>query len=172
MQSEYKLKEEWKGMIEMIQLQNMNNLDFEDYMASAITDYAVDKVAAGAWAKAESEQLSKEAFERLLPKGVNTENEYLFSILNSEASQKVGYLWFQLSETLLGKTAFILDFVIFEQYRGRGYGHQTLKVLEEVAKNLDIHKIALHVFAHNTTAIALYEKVGYKNTDITMAKYL
>lgn len=159
-------------IMKMIDLQKMNNLDFEDYMASAIADYAADKIAAGAWAKAEAEQLSEEAFERLLPKGVNTENEYLFFIQISEVCQKVGYLWFQLSETLLGKTAFILDFVIFEQYRGRGYGHQTLKVLEKVAKNLDIHKIALHVFAHNTTAIALYEKAGYKNTDITMAKYL
>lgn len=156
----------------MIQLQNMSNLDFEDYIVSASADYAEDKVIAGVWAKAEAEQLSKEAFERLLPKGVNTENEYLFSILNSEVNQKVGYLWFRLNETLLGRTAFILDFVILEQYRGRGYGQQTLKVLEEVAKNLDIHKIALHVFAHNTTAVALYEKLGYKNTDITMAKYL
>lgn len=156
----------------MIQLQKMDNRDFEDYMASAITDYASDKVAAGTWAKAEAKQLSKESFERLLPNGVDTEKEYLYSIVVGQASQKVGYLWFQMNETLMGKSAFILDFVIFEQVRGRGYGKQTLEVLEEVAKNLDIHKIALHVFAHNTTAIALYEKVGYKNTDITMAKYL
>lgn len=156
----------------MIQLQKMNNLDFEDYMASAITDYAADKVAAGTWAKAEAEQLSRESFERLLPHGVDTEKEYLYSILVGQARQKVGYLWFQLNETLMGRSAFILDFVIFENVRGRGYGKQTLEALEEVAKNLDIHKISLHVFAHNTTAIALYENAGYKNTDITMAKYL
>ncbi|EGP9032297.1 GNAT family N-acetyltransferase, partial [Listeria monocytogenes] len=28
------------------------------------------------------------------------------------------------------------------------------------------------VFAHNQTAIGLYNKVGFQNTDITMAKYL
>lgn len=156
----------------MIQLQKMNDLDFNDYMARTIIDYAAEKVAAGVWLKAEAIQLAKKNFDQLLPKGVKTENEYLFTFLNTEINKKVGYLWFQLSETLLYKMAFILDFIIFEPYRGRGYGQQTLKNLEDVAKSLDIHKMILHVFAHNTTAIALYEKLGYKNTDITMAKYL
>lgn len=169
----YRCTEKLRGRkTKMIQLHKMNDLDFEDYMARAIIDYAADKVATGVWVKAEAVQLAKKAFDRLLPNGANTENEYLFTILNTEINQKIGYLWFQLSETLLYKTAFILDFIIFEPYRGRGYGQQTLKTLEEVAKRLDIHKMILHVFAHNTTAIALYEKLGYKNTDITMGKYL
>ena len=32
--------------------------------------------------------------------------------------------------------------------------------------------IGLHVFAHNTTAFKLYEKLDYKPTDIVMVKEL
>ncbi|MFC5975741.1 GNAT family N-acetyltransferase [Carnobacterium antarcticum] len=71
-----------------------------------------------------------------------------------------------------GKAAFIYDFIIFEEFRSLSYGTQTMSELEEIAKKMGIKKVMLHVFAHNTTAFSLYEKMGFKTTDISMSKYL
>ncbi|MBC1543137.1 GNAT family N-acetyltransferase [Listeria cossartiae] len=147
----------------------MTTTDLEDFLSTAITDYAKEKVEAGTWAEEESLAKSQDSFNKLLYDGITTPNEYLYKIVDEE---KIGYLWFHVDETLSGKTAFIYDFVIFEAFRCKGFGTKTLAALDTLAKEMGIMKIELHVFAHNQTAIGLYNKVGFQNTDITMAKYL
>ncbi|ENL9871879.1 GNAT family N-acetyltransferase [Listeria monocytogenes] len=147
----------------------MTAFDLEDFLTTAITDYAKEKVEAGTWDEKESLAKSQDSFNKLLYDGITTPNEYLYSIISGE---KIGYIWFHVDETRSGKHAFIYDFVIFEAFRGKGFGTKTLAALDVLAKEMQITKIGLHVFAHNQTAIGLYNKVGFQNTDITMAKYL
>lgn len=47
---------------------------------------------------------------------------------------------------------------------GKGYGHQSLILLEMEAKKLGIRKLYLRVFLDNLRAIRLYEKMGYLNS--------
>ncbi|EDE9629183.1 GNAT family N-acetyltransferase [Listeria monocytogenes] len=147
----------------------MTASDLEDFLSTAITDYANEKVEAGIWDEEEALAKSQDSFNKLLYDGITTPNEYLYSIISGE---KIGYIWFHVDETRSGKHAFIYDFVIFEAFRGKGFGTKTLEALDALAKEMQITKIELHVFAHNQTAIGLYNKVGFQNTDITMAKYL
>ncbi|HAA2534742.1 GNAT family N-acetyltransferase [Listeria monocytogenes] len=147
----------------------MTASDLEDFLSTAITDYANEKVEAGTWDEEEALAKSQDSFNKLLYDGITTPNEYLYSIISGE---KIGYIWFHVDETRSGKHAFIYDFVIFEAFRGKGFGTKTLEALYALAKEMQITKIELHVFAHNQTAIGLYNKVGFQNTDITMAKYL
>ncbi|EDP7876256.1 GNAT family N-acetyltransferase [Listeria monocytogenes] len=147
----------------------MTAFDLEDFLTTAITDYAKEKVEAGTWDEEESLAKSQDSFNKLLYDGITTPNEYLYSIISGE---KIGYIWFHVDETRSGKHAFIYDFVIFEAFRGKGFGTKTLAALDVLAKEMQITKIGLYVFAHNQTAIGLYNKVGFQNTDITMAKYL
>ena len=44
--------------------------------------------------------------------------------------------------------------------------------VENFAKSLSAETIGLHVFGHNNRAIKLYEKLGYKATNISMSKQL
>lgn len=147
----------------------MTASDLEDFLSTAITDYANEKVEAGTWDEEEALAKFQDSFNKLLYDGITTPNEYLYSIISGE---KIGYIWFHVDETRSGKHAFIYDFVIFEAFRGKGFGTKTLEALDALAKEMQITKIELHVFAHNQTAIGLYNKVGFQNTDITMAKYL
>ena len=62
--------------------------------------------------------------------------------------------------------------MIYEEYRRRGYGRQTLAALDEKAKELGLDTISLHVFGHNQAAIALYQQAGYQTTSLYMAKKL
>ena len=66
----------------------------------------------------------------------------------------------------------LFDFEIFESHRRRGYGTRALQALEHVAAEHGIGRIALHVFGHNAAARALYQKAGFKETHVTMAKEL
>ncbi|MDQ7094456.1 GNAT family N-acetyltransferase [Desulfosporosinus sp. PR] len=150
----------------------MSKHDFHDYLPNAIAEYANQKVKAGTWREKEALNLSKESFAKLLPNGVNTENHYLFSIIEPINQIKIGYLWFQCFDSLAAKTAFINDFYIFEEFRGKGYGTQAMEALDAEVRKLQVSKITLHVFSHNKRAIALYQKAGFEDTDLIMAKYV
>lgn len=156
----------------MVSLIKMHQDDFDQYIAYAVKDYADDKVQAGTWAEEDALTLSKQAFNKYLPKGVESENEYLMSIVSGEEETKIGFFWFHHDKEEVNKTAFIYDFIILEPFQGKGYGTQTMLSFEALAKEMGIKKIGLHVFAHNKRALHLYEKVGFHATDITMAKYI
>jgi ribosomal protein S18 acetylase RimI-like enzyme len=68
------------------------------------------------------------------------------------------------------RRAFINDFVIEPQFRGQGFGKQTLQALDTKMEEMNVESITLHVFAHNATAINLYEKMGYEVTNLYMRK--
>ncbi len=81
-------------------------------------------------------------------------------------------LW--LAEKMTGhkKSGFIYDFLIDEKFRGKGFGKESLALLEAHAKTLGMTAIKLHVFEHNTHARSLYEKVGFSTTGRSMVKNL
>ncbi|MBA3616939.1 MAG: GNAT family N-acetyltransferase [Rubrobacteraceae bacterium] len=60
--------------------------------------------------------------------------------------------------------------VINETFRRKGYASRALDLVEHKAGELGARSVELHVFGHNHGAQALYEKVGYTVTNITMAK--
>ncbi len=146
----------------------MNQEEFKQYISYAIEDYAKDKIASGNWSEDEAFDLSRQSFEQELPKDEKTENNHLFSIFHNNIL--VGMIWVLQKAPSNPNEGFIYDFVIFEQYRGLGYGKKAMKEVEIIAKKLGMNKIGLHVFGHNKIARGLYEKMGYEITNITMAK--
>ncbi len=79
-------------------------------------------------------------------------------------------IWFAVQADRPHPVAFIYDFVIFEEYRRRGYGEQALLTIEDKVRELGFDTISLHVFGHNRAAQTLYDKVGYAVTDLWMSK--
>jgi len=71
----------------------------------------------------------------------------------------MGIIWYNKQSE---GVAFICDFLIFENYRKKGYGKQTLLLLDNEAKEKGFNKILLHVFRFNKTAFSLYDSIGYK----------
>lgn len=48
------------------------------------------------------------------------------------------------------------------RWRGRGYGTEALRLLIDVAfKDLNLHRVSLHVLASNRAALRSYEKAGF-----------
>lgn len=155
-----------------VELVPMTDADYANFLAKKIPDYAQSKVEAGAWPPEDALRLSQEAHQRLLPDGLATKDNYLYSILDATSRANVGILWFAVVRNEGAPYLFIFQFEIGEAFRRKGYGTQAFRELENKAVELGLNKLALHVFGNNEPAIQLYKKLGYVVTDINMAKEL
>jgi ribosomal protein S18 acetylase RimI-like enzyme len=150
----------------------MTDAEFQPYREKLIRGYAGEKASAGYWSVEESLSRSEHEISHLLPDGLTTRNHYLLSIRDSALAKNIGILWFAVVNEGGQSSAFIYDFEIDVDLRGKGYGMQALQALEQKVKALGLDKISLHVFGYNHTARALYEKLGYQMVNINMAKKL
>ena len=152
----------------MTKLVPMHQEDLEPYLERGIREYADDHVRNGNWSAEEALERSRKEFEQLLPEGVNSRDQFLYSIVDKTDGDKIGLLWVQVKD----QKAFIYDFIIDESFRGKGYGKQALLALDEKLKSMDVESVGLHVFGDNITAQELYRKMGYQITGIHMKKTL
>lgn len=147
----------------------MSEAEYEAWLAAAIPAYAADKVAAGQWSREESLELSRMTLLDLLPQGCRTANNYLFNILDEHAGT-VGTAWVAAIEQAGKPIAYICDVRIRPESQRKGHATRALAAIEDEAHRLGLCGIGLHVFGHNAGAQALYEKLGYRPTNISMFK--
>jgi ribosomal protein S18 acetylase RimI-like enzyme len=57
-------------------------------------------------------------------------------------------------------------------HRGKGYGKQTLELLDARMRSMGIARIALSVFGDNAIAMHLYQTMGYRTIATHMEKEL
>ena len=154
----------------MITLRPMTQAQFDQYLDRAVPEYAQAHVDSGdcdadrALAKARGDYVA------LLPAGLKSENQYLFSIYANGNADPIGMVWFEMREDEGRKSAFIYDFRIDEAQRGKGYGKSTLARIDEHLKAMGARHVGLNVFGHNQRARSLYEKHGFKVTSVWMRK--
>jgi ribosomal protein S18 acetylase RimI-like enzyme len=76
----------------------------------------------------------------------------------------VGYvvLCFGYSLEWLGRDAFVDEFYLREEYRGRGWGRETMAFVEEAARADGIRTLHLEVVQQNSAALQLYRKLGFQ----------
>jgi ribosomal protein S18 acetylase RimI-like enzyme len=148
----------------MLTLELMQQDDFERFLETEIRNYAEDHVRNGNWPAEGAVERSREEFKRYLPDGVHSQDQYVWSIIAD--GRKIGALWVQVKD----KKAFIFDFVVDEEFRGKGYGKQALAAMNEKLHSMDVESVALHVFGDNITAQELYKKMGFEITGMHMKK--
>ncbi|WP_404399120.1 GNAT family N-acetyltransferase [Lactococcus lactis] len=153
----------------MLKLTKMTKEAFENYMSFAIEAYANEKVNNGTWNKNNSLSNSKDTYNKILPNGMLTPNNYFYSINNDEII--IGYIWIAKS-TDNEDTAFIYDFEIYNEFQNQGFGKTTIDLIGVEAKKLGFKNLALHVFGNNLRAIHVYKKAGFQTTDLNMRKEL
>jgi GNAT superfamily N-acetyltransferase len=78
--------------------------------------------------------------------------------------QPVGYIALCLGYSIefAGKDAFVDEFYIRPEFRGKGLGTQTLELIKIAAKDLDIRAIHLEVARTNTNAHKLYSRSDFE----------
>jgi ribosomal protein S18 acetylase RimI-like enzyme len=143
--------------------------EFPGYRDYFVVDYAQEIAANFGYTLEKSQNIAAQELLDDLPQTVATPDHFLFCIEES-GKETIGYLWYKLLDK--GQTVFILDFVVFESFRGRGYGKAALLALEEQLSQTGAEQIKLRVAFENKRALALYERVGFSMTGYNMVKVL
>ena len=94
----------------MVRLVPMAKADFQDYYSRAHQDYAQEHVKAGNWHPEEAFQRAEQELRQLLPNGLSSENQHLFSIKDEKTETKVGLIWFAVHAQRPIRSAFIYRF--------------------------------------------------------------
>jgi ribosomal protein S18 acetylase RimI-like enzyme len=81
-----------------------------------------------------------------------------------DGASPVGYivLCFGYSLEWLGRDAFVDEFFLREEYRGRGWGRKTMAFVEEAARHEGIRALHLEVMPGNRSALELYRRLGFR----------
>ena len=81
----------------------------------------------------------------------------------------VGYvvLCFGYSLEWLGRDAFVDEFYLREEYRGRGWGRKTMEFLEERRGRRACVRCILRSYGRTTAALEIYRKLGFAKHEST-----
>jgi ribosomal protein S18 acetylase RimI-like enzyme len=150
----------------------MTGEQFDVYLSGAVAGYAEEHIKNGDWSEQEGLEKSRGEFAGLLPNGLASAGQYLYSVVDEDSGESVGILWYADRERAGKPYAFIYDVEIRPEFRRKGYGAQALAALDEVVKARGIGEIMLHVFGSNKTARDLYERSGYQAANVLMVKKL
>ncbi len=149
----------------------MTSPEYAAWLDESIPAYAADKVASGQWAEAQSLELSRKENDELLPQGLATPDNHFFTIVD-EVGVAVGMLWFAVQTKFNTRIAFVFDVSVNPDQQRLGHASRAFRDLEDEVRKLGLSGIALHVFGHNAAARALYAKLGYEPTNISLFKAL
>lgn len=154
-----------------IKINPMSETEYNIWAPRCLSSYAADKMRTHTLSQTTAEQIAQDDFKRLLPNGLRSDNNFLFSA-KDESENLVGFIWYCIHKTKGRREAFVYDIIVEEQYRNKGYGKQMMLFAEANVKNSGVNKIGLHVFGFNQTAIRLYKSLNYEITDLIMEKTL
>lgn len=148
----------------------MTQEDFVAFAADAVPRYAAEKITSGQWAIADALHLSRKTLDELLPQGLATPDNHFFTIRESREQASIGALWLAVQDRAGKRIGYVYEISIKPEHRRKGHARRALMAIEERARELGLLGMALHVFGHNTRAHALYAKLGYRPTNISMFK--
>ncbi len=159
---------------ETVSLRPMSETDYANYVKHSASHYAEEMSRAEDLTIEEATAAAEESFAKLLPDGFNTANVWFFFVVDP-SERTVGSLWFSKRTNPKRESkpyAWLCDITLNEEARGKGYGRQLMQLLEVEVKKTGLTSLGLHVFGHNKVAAGLYEKSGFRVTNMIMRKDL
>ena len=154
-------------------LRPLRDDELDDYVARGKVNYANDMVEDAGMSREAATAKSERDWANLLPDRLDSKDQHLYAIEDSETGERVGDLWFARREADAdGLVAFVYSIEVFDRFRGKGYGKEAMLLLEDEVRRHGLSKIALNVFGGNEVARSLYRAVGYRETAVWMSKEL
>ena len=150
-------------------LRPISKTEYDAWLSLAVPAYAEDKVLSKAWPAAGAIERSAQEHVSLLPHGHETPDHHIYSIL-SESGIVVGTIWFAIESRGTSQVAYVYNVLVQPEHRRRGHARRAFAALEVEAQRLGAVGIALHVFAHNAAAQALYAQLGFRPTNFNLYK--
>jgi GNAT superfamily N-acetyltransferase len=145
-----------------LELRPMTEAEFAEFLSGNVEEYAHELAAAGMTEEAAAKR-SREQMAELLPDGLASPDMHFFTAWVAETS--VGSLWLCTADPM----AFIYDVVVDEDQRRKGYGAAIMNAGARWCRAQGHPVLGLNVFAHNPGARALYDRLGYRVTQVYRA---
>ncbi|GAA1765399.1 GNAT family N-acetyltransferase [Luedemannella helvata] len=155
-----------------VDLVPMTAEEYPLYLEKLIIEYAAENVTSGRWSAGESVAKSRENVLGILPDGLATAGQHLWTARDPATGARVGLLWLEIRPAAGTTEAFINDIEVDAPHRGAGYGRAIMTACDDKARELGATRVALHVHGHNTVARKLYASLGFTEKSITMAREL
>ena len=76
-----------------MRLRPMTQPEYEAWLEDDIKGYAQDKINAGTWLPEEAMERSAESLHSLLPEGLATRDQYLYTMEDEATGRGVGMIW-------------------------------------------------------------------------------
>ena len=156
----------------MIYLKPMTASEFDEFKFVSQNTYATDLAKVEGISIAQAQKYAAEQFDKLLPEGLRTNQQYLYTVALKDTDQSIGYLWLGLQNRFNRNIASINDVAISAVYRGKGLGKLLMGLVEQESRKMGAARIRLHVFNQNDVAKRLYLSMGFEPTNIDMKKEL
>jgi ribosomal protein S18 acetylase RimI-like enzyme len=153
-----------------VRLEPMTGAQFRGYSDNSQDEYAKEIAESGSMSWDDAVQKAADDYARMLPQGLDTPDNFLFTAYDGEAA--VGILWLMLQTRSDGPRVFIGDISVNPDARRQGYGRAIMTAAEDFARTHQATAIALNVFGQNVAAQELYRQLGYRATSIQMLKSL
>jgi ribosomal protein S18 acetylase RimI-like enzyme len=138
-----------------------------DFVAASRAAYIAERVEAGE-DPGEATKVADEQTNAMFPDGGPAPGHHLFRV--EDDGQVVGSLWLGPQSSDTPRSLWVWDITIDESHRGRGIGTAAMLLAEEEARLDGATHLGLHVFAQNTVARHLYERLGYNTVSVRMSK--
>lgn len=155
-----------------VRLVPMTEAEFVGFKEHSLAAFASGKRAAGYLNEAQARTIAEQTFAQLLPQGVGTPGQHLVAIEEQASGERVGLLWFGVTDQGAGPLTYLFDGLVFEPHRRRGLASAALEAIEAASKEAGASQVALQLFGANAAARALFEGRGFKVTDVMFAKSL
>ncbi|HEV2317121.1 MAG TPA: GNAT family N-acetyltransferase [Thermoplasmata archaeon] len=153
-----------------IRIAPMNDVQWTHFMSWCTRLYAEANAREGRWDPASAEANAAAEFREIAPQGQATPGHSFNHIVDDDGPGTVGQLWFVRRQEGGTNEMFIYWLGIDEPNRKKGYAAAALRALDDEARSHHVLRIGLHVFAGNSPAISLYQKMGYVTTGHLMAR--
>ena len=154
----------------MITLKPMSQAHFQRYLDELVPEYARVHVTHGDAEPATAVERARGDIVSLLPIGLATEDQHLYSVYAGGVAEPVGAVWFEVRERDGRKSAYIYDFRIDDAQRGKGFGAEALARVDEKLRSMGARTVGLNVLPGNARARELYERHGFRVSGIVMQK--
>lgn len=149
-----------------VSLRPVTEAEFGPWVARAAESFAAGMGPARGLDPATALETAHREMTKLLPDGRSTEKHFIWLAVHEGAP--VGSLWIGTEKPI----PFIFMIEVLEEQRGKGYGRSIMLAGEEECRHRGYAYLDLNVFGNNSTAISLYDSLGYQVTAQQMRKPL
>ena len=156
----------------MVRLVPMTAAEYDIFLEHEIQEYARERTEAGYWTEAEALEESRKAHHALLPEGLKTSNQCIYTVQETERGEAVGVIWLQATLNSPRPSGFILDLEIDEPFRRKGYARQAMLQLEAVANGMGCSSLACMCLPTIRRPCAIRRILGYTVASLNMLKPL